>query len=106
MIQCMHACSLSCLPFIYSFLSFPFPSSTLSDTAPCVCGDPESEPREPEWGMRSVSPVSQSAGGHQHASIKHQTEHIEDFIYKIFFVHISNRVCLKTKVIQCRLCVR
>ena len=65
-----------------------------------------SEPREPEWGMRSVSPVSQSAGGRQHASIKHQTEHIEDFIYKIFFVHISNRVCLKTKVIQCRLCVR
>ena len=53
-----------------------------------------SEPREPEWGMRSVSPVSQSAGGHQHASIKHQTEHIEDFIYKIFFVHISNRECI------------
>ena len=70
--------------------------------APAV-SEPREPESEPEWGMRSVSPVSQSAGGRQHASIKHQTEHIEDFIYKIFFVHISNRECLETKVIQCRL---
>ena len=58
-----------------------------------------SEPREPEWGMRSVSPVSQSAGGRQHASIKHQTEHIEDFIYKIeIFARVIAKVSKKNRV--------
>ena len=57
MIQCVHACSLDCLPFM-SFISFSFPASTLSDWTLILVScwpDARAEPRELERGPACCS---------------------------------------------------